>query len=1011
MVAWQLSALILAIAIVFPGFAQPLLFGVDPDKSRTLSAVYDHTFFVSPTGSDSNDGSELTPFQTLAKAKAVIAAGGYTGTMVYLRGGTYPVPNQFYFDASVNGTAEKPNIFANYPGETPVFSAAVATTVSGGGVKTVNLTSLGITDPVQAVYVNGIRQTLARTPNRAEPNFSAIDPWTGTLAHVAGSTPDMLITECPGKVGDTKNYCVIRYTSGTATGQLNDVDNWPSDITTARAVVLTGGDTSGTTWTQQQLGIASQDIPSGTLVLSQATSYQLRPNHTFYLEGAPEFLDADSEWAQAGDTLSIKLPSGSSTTDVTIVAYTPGSGTDAVSNQFVVSGQHIHLQGLTVNYSGESYAIRVQDADQVVLNNLSIRGSDGVGILVAGTSKNVTIKNSRITDVVGVGINVAPEPNFTFLKNLTLSNILVENNYIWDIGTTGTLRYWTSAGIIANRTGTTVRNNTVRNTFGAAIGGGAGSYTVIDKNAVYNSNMLRADTGAISFVSIFSGSTRSWIPRGHQITGNYINETGGYSWNPANSRHEYGYYSWGVYLDDWTSDTLVSGNIIVRPHIDCVMIHGGRMNTITKNLCYADKELESMIRLREDHHNGYDGSEDPKWSEVQNMLAAGFNQSAHLAAFPDLLTVPRFPGRGELQTNNTVSSNVLVSSYVTPPRLYEVYRLSPSNTFSNNTIWSTQAAPFGVYGSLNTTPDGLSVTWNTFADWLAAGFDAGSQYADPLISDPSVNNFTLSSGSPALSKGYLQINQAAIGAQAIAPTVASVTPTGPLTIGEAILSTWVTTSQPAFPVTTTESQLRSGSPSGTIISDWTAASGSSTSYSSTDLTIGTSYFVCIRARNDAINPLNGSRGEWSTPECSQGVTLTSNATPTPTATPTESVQETPQVTASSATPLASLPAKTSSTPKTSPSSGKVTPSPISPSTTEVPVATEAPTSSPSPNQIQPDGTQATNLNSPAPKISPTTTPETPPTSPDNSVRNALILVTLTILGLGAGTFWYIRRLI
>jgi parallel beta-helix repeat protein len=75
------------------------------------------TLFVSPTGSDSNDGrSANTAFRSIGQAARVAQAGD----VVDIRGGTY---NEYVALAN-SGTAEKPIVFAGHPGETVVLDGS-----------------------------------------------------------------------------------------------------------------------------------------------------------------------------------------------------------------------------------------------------------------------------------------------------------------------------------------------------------------------------------------------------------------------------------------------------------------------------------------------------------------------------------------------------------------------------------------------------------------------------------------------------------------------------------------------------------------------------------------------------------------------------------------------------------------------------------------------------------------------------------------------------------------------
>ncbi|HYH01897.1 MAG TPA: right-handed parallel beta-helix repeat-containing protein [Bacillota bacterium] len=85
------------------------------------------TWYVSPTGSDSNPGTLSSPFKSITKAQTV----AFSGDLVYLRGGTY---NAFTIAGSdsnynfVHNIVKSGIIYEAYPGETPVFDFSNITT-------------------------------------------------------------------------------------------------------------------------------------------------------------------------------------------------------------------------------------------------------------------------------------------------------------------------------------------------------------------------------------------------------------------------------------------------------------------------------------------------------------------------------------------------------------------------------------------------------------------------------------------------------------------------------------------------------------------------------------------------------------------------------------------------------------------------------------------------------------------------------------------------------------------
>lgn len=74
------------------------------------------TYYVATTGSNSNDGSEATPWLTIKKAADTMVAGDTT----YVRGGTYTETTTVRF--GVTGTQSAPIKLLAYPGESPVIT-------------------------------------------------------------------------------------------------------------------------------------------------------------------------------------------------------------------------------------------------------------------------------------------------------------------------------------------------------------------------------------------------------------------------------------------------------------------------------------------------------------------------------------------------------------------------------------------------------------------------------------------------------------------------------------------------------------------------------------------------------------------------------------------------------------------------------------------------------------------------------------------------------------------------
>jgi hypothetical protein len=91
-------------------------------------AAVQATFYVSPSGDDSNAGTLAAPLLTIAGAQAQVRAinSNMTGDIVVcLRGGAYTISSPIVFTAADSGTNGFHVIYEAYNNEVPVISGGV----------------------------------------------------------------------------------------------------------------------------------------------------------------------------------------------------------------------------------------------------------------------------------------------------------------------------------------------------------------------------------------------------------------------------------------------------------------------------------------------------------------------------------------------------------------------------------------------------------------------------------------------------------------------------------------------------------------------------------------------------------------------------------------------------------------------------------------------------------------------------------------------------------------------
>jgi hypothetical protein len=198
-------------------------------------------YFVSPSGSDANAGTEAAPWATLGHAQAIVENVPKTAPInVVLRGGTYYLATALSFGPKDSGTATSSITWQAYPCETPVVSGGVPVTgwkksADAGGIVWTATTPTAI--PFEALYYNGTRRLRSRVqsatsgvgfamksgacaavnpPASQTPNPASLAACNlGTFLRVA-NTVDPAATGCPSAPIDANdlskgNKCLDRF--------------------------------------------------------------------------------------------------------------------------------------------------------------------------------------------------------------------------------------------------------------------------------------------------------------------------------------------------------------------------------------------------------------------------------------------------------------------------------------------------------------------------------------------------------------------------------------------------------------------------------------------------------------------------------------------------------------------------------------------------------------------------------------------------------------------------------
>lgn len=663
------------------------------------------TFYAATNGNDQWSGTlplqNLTgtdgPFATLQHARNAIRdlrnRGSKDAFTVLVRGGTYELNETLVLGPEDSGTESKPLTIKAFNNEHPILSGSK--TVKNflpfrGKIYQADLGSKFVeTDSFSQLFAAGKRQILAR-----HPNFDSTDPIHGGFLYV----------ENPKTIGSRREFT---YRDDLMPSWIN-----PKDST----IVIYPGDN----WGKNTLQVFSMDRKSRIITLSKETSAPIKPYNRYYIQNTLKMLDSPGEWFF--DRRMGKLYYWPPNDEALQSAAIP-----SLQSIVTVTGSDIQLEGFTLEGS-ESSAIIVNGATRTVIGRNTIFNAGGRGVEISNGFGNIAVGND-IHDVLKEGILVSGGDQLS----LTAANNRAENNYIHHVGTGSS----TSSAIACRGVGNVVSHNLIHSTPRAGVWL-EGNEHLVEYNDVHHVNQETQDSGIIYFGQI------SWVKRGNILRFNYLHDSGGYGLNTRTGQWQSPFDTNGIYMDDWTSGTMVYGNIIKDTVYSGIFIHGGRDNIVENNMVIEGGTHQIVL-----------SSWPPGGPIAQNWLPKMFAEIKPIdqAKYPRLITISDV-ATGAKMSGNRIVGNIFYSENQST-LLYGIYNDIDlvTTVVDYNTIFHGGAAPVTRYLH----------SGKPWSEWQAMGFDKRSFVADPLFADIKDSNFTLSSDSPAVKMGFKPFPFEAIG--------------------------------------------------------------------------------------------------------------------------------------------------------------------------------------------------------------------------------------------------------
>ena len=703
------------------------------------------TFYVSTDGNDKWSGKlpapnrEKTdgPFANLTRARDAIRKlkteqARKDSLTVMVRGGKYYLDDTVQFGPEDSGSRDHPITYQAYPGEKPVLSGGRR--VMGwkpyqGKILVAPLPgSKGGKWKFRQLFLNGQRQIRARTPD-----FDADDPMYGGWAFMEGPAEEGTIVSFSTQRGSIDAF---KYRPGTFQR------HW-AKASEGEVVFI-----QGTGQMRSTVPIKSVDEKERVITLTRP-GYQFDvvpwyqpmpflPNNPFYVTNLLEELDQPGEWCLDSEDglLYFWPPTGSlqASDEVVVpalfylVAIREASWLRLSGFTFTetMDGDNYHHEGVEGagamypqagwRYAGD--ALHMKGAEHCTIDRNRFYAVGGNAIYLEGHNARNVIRYNEISYAGADGICLLG----TKLKHPIFNQ--VSDNYIHHIGV---LNKYVAGIFTGMSSGNVLSHNRIEYVPHHAINlsNNPSGRNIVEFNLIRHACQEISDTGAInSWMETPASQDAERV--GHVIRYNYISDTFSFNAEDGKVGKEKG-RARGIYLDNYTSNSFVYGNIVVRCQSG-ILLHAGKNNLVENNIFVNCLNNVALVDAVSEASTIY-----PYWKDMKSFY------------------------RG-----NHVLRNIFYQSEPAAS-LYSLHIGWTDQTLaqSNHNLFFQGAQ--GRYALQDNRRVGEGEKITAFEQWQRLGYEADSVIADPMFVDAAQDDYRLKPDSPALKLGFVPIDISRIG--------------------------------------------------------------------------------------------------------------------------------------------------------------------------------------------------------------------------------------------------------
>lgn len=532
-------SMVLAVAMMLPSATVSMAVQKDAQSDGSTAVIY-----MSPSGSNSNNGTKEFPVSTFNGVKRAINRldKSVTDVVVEIGDGVYNITEGMVIDDALLKGRNLTMRAAD--GEKPVFSGSKSVDVSkfspvtdkkmlerlhpnaAAYIGQIDLGELGFTleqldfltgldvgtsaFPV-GVYLNDYKEKIARFPNSSYLRIENVIHGGGQRRYNTGG----------------ENDC------GTFEVSQSNIRRW-GNLKNAYVEGFLGVEYNAE-WAE----IGSVDTEKQRITMARWTQYGLKNAHKWAIINLPEEIDIPGEWYIDLENL--------------IMYYYPRYPIDKENDSLEIailkepmitlqSIANVTIEGLTLKNSGAN-GIAINSCTDININNCKLYNLTGYGVHLTNATRN-TVAGCEIYETGDIGIYLESGGD----RNKLISNeCLIKNNHIFRTGTDSAANWNGGIRLGANTVGTVVENNIIHGikNYSYTFGGNENEFRY---NEIWNGNRETADSGPV-----YCG--RKLNEYGNKISYNYIHDCVNFTNN------EFGNHMMGS-GDDWQSGTILENNII-----------------------------------------------------------------------------------------------------------------------------------------------------------------------------------------------------------------------------------------------------------------------------------------------------------------------------------------------------------------------------------------------------------------------------------------------------------------